>query len=51
MMQVQVILDGVVSGEVLYRAPVIKKVLKKSKHDPRKNKEVKEIGEINLFGE
>lgn len=36
-MKISCILDGVMGGEVLYRAAVYKKVLKKSKHDPRKD--------------
>jgi len=37
-------------GEVLYRAPVVKKVLKKSKEDKRKHIERKQPGEFNVFG-
>jgi hypothetical protein len=32
------ILEGVMGGEVLYRAPVFKKVVKKSKEDKRTKK-------------
>lgn len=35
MMQVNCILDGVMGGEVLYRAPVTKLILKKGKQDKR----------------
>lgn len=35
-MNVNCILEGVMGGEVLYRAPVIKSVAKKSKFDKRK---------------
>lgn len=35
-MKINCILDGVISGEVLYRAPVIKAVAKKGKFDKRK---------------
>jgi hypothetical protein len=36
MMRINCILDGVMGGEVLYRAPVTKKILQKSKLDKRK---------------
>ena len=51
LMRVNCILDGVISGEVLYRAPVVKHIMKKSKLDPRKGRETVPIGEINEFGE
>lgn len=46
------ILDGVLGGEVLYRAPVIKKYLKKSKTDPRKLLAQNRVPtKKNIFGE
>ena len=36
MMHVNCILDGVMNGEVLYKSPIVKKALKKSKFDKRK---------------
>jgi hypothetical protein len=35
-MKINCILDGVMGGEVLYRAPVVKMVAKKGKLDKRK---------------
>lgn len=37
MLNISCILEGVVCGEVLYRAAVVKKILKKAKFDKRKN--------------
>ena len=39
MLKFVVILDGVLGGEVLYRAPIYKQILKKSKLDARHRKE------------
>ena len=36
LMNISCILDGVMGGEVLYRAPVTKFILKKGKFDKRK---------------
>ena len=40
-MDIVCILDGVMGGEVLYRSPVIKRVIKKGKFDKRKLREKK----------
>ena len=45
------ILEEVLGGQVLYRAPVYKKILKKAPADKRKDIERKEPGEFNMFGE
>ena len=50
-MSLNCILEGVMGGEVLYRAPVIKNVAKKSKFDKRKLIEKKEVKPLNIFGE
>ncbi len=50
-MEVNCVLDGVMGGEVLYRSPVIKKFLKKSKLDKRKLIQKKEVKPRNIFGE
>ena len=41
LMDIVCILDGVMGGEVLYRSPVIKRVIKKGKFDKRKLREKK----------
>ena len=51
MMDVSCILEGAMGGEVLYRSPVIKKVVKKGKFDKRKLIEKKEVVPNNIFGE
>jgi hypothetical protein len=50
-MKIVCILDGVIGGEVLYKAPIVKKVIKKSKEDKRKYVKQCKPGEFNLFGE
>lgn len=46
------ILDGVVGGEVLYRAPIMKKFLRKPKGDKRKSMaKLNKGGDKNIFGE
>lgn len=49
-MTVGCILDGVMGGEVLYRAPVSKLVPKKSKLDRRTTIIPKEVRPKNIFG-
>jgi hypothetical protein len=49
-MKVDCILDGVMSGEVLYRAPVLKMVPKKGKLDKRKLINPTEVIPKNIFG-
>lgn len=49
-MQVNCILDGVMGGEVLYRAPVTKMIPKKGKQDKRTLIESKEVNPKNIFG-
>jgi hypothetical protein len=51
LMNINCILDGVMSGEVLYRAPIVKQVPKKGKLDKRKLIEKKEVVPKNIFGE
>lgn len=50
-MSVSCILDGVIGGEVLYRSPVMKKTLKKSKTDKRKQRRHGEVKPRDVFGE
>lgn len=49
-MNIGCILDGVMGGEVLYRAPVSKLVPKKSKLDKRTLIVQKEVKPKNIFG-
>jgi ribosome biogenesis protein BRX1 len=51
LMNVNCVLDGVMCGEVLYRAPVLKKIPKKGKMDKRKLINPTEVKPKNLFGE
>ncbi len=51
-MDVQVILDGVMSGEVLYRSAIMKKVAKKNKtkHSNKFDEDADEDRKVNIFG-
>jgi len=50
LMKVNCILDGVMCGEVLYRAPVLKMIPKKGKMDKRKLINPTEVIPKNIFG-
>lgn len=50
-MNINCILDGVMGGEVLYRAPVTKLIPKKSKLDKRTLINPTEVKPKNVFGE
>jgi hypothetical protein len=52
-MDVKCVLDGLISGEVLYRAPIVKKVPQKNKSKKRGRFDEEDQTErkINIFGE
>ncbi len=52
-MDAQVILDGVMGGEVLYRSAIVKKVAKKNKgkHRSHLDEDDNQERNINIFGE